>query len=129
MYTRTIQLIFFFSIFGVALILAFFIFQPYLNILVLAGMFAIISNPFYKKVLRKFGGAQKGLAAFLTVVVMVVIIGVPLGFLGLQVFNEASSLYGRIGDAAAHEQGILGNIEPSANPIIRNIQEKFQAFM
>ncbi len=127
--TRTIQLSFFFSLFGVTLVLGFFIFEPYLNILVLAAMFAIISYPFYQRLLKRFGGKRESLASVLTVLLMVIIIGTPITLLGMRVFNEASQLYGQLGDTTAAEQGVLGDIEPSANPILHNLQIRFEGFM
>lgn len=127
--SRTIQLGFFFSIFGITLLLGFFIFQPYLNILVLAGMFAIIFNPFYQRLLKGLGGKLEGTAAILTVIFVVLIFGVPLGFLGVRVVNEAGMLYERLGDAAGTEEPVFGAMEPSTNPILRNAQEKFNGFL
>jgi predicted PurR-regulated permease PerM len=127
--SRTIQLSFFFSIFGLTLILGFLIFKPYLNILVLAGMFAIIFNPVYQKLLVKFGGKREGVAAVLTVLLVAVILGTPLGFLGTRVVSEAGSLYGRFGDAAGTDEPVFGTIEMSSNPIIRNAQEKFNGLL
>lgn len=126
---RKIQLGFFFSIFGITLILGFFIFQPYLNILVLAGMFAIIFNPFYQKLLKSFGGKREGTAAILTVLLVAIIFGTPLGLIGARVVKEAGMLYGRFGDAAQTEQPVFGAMEPSSNPIIRSAQEKFNGFL
>ncbi|MDO8601558.1 MAG: AI-2E family transporter [bacterium] len=128
-HSRTIQLVFFFSIFGLTLLLGFFIFKPYLNILVLAGMFAIIFNPVYQKLLKKLGGKREGIAAMLTVILVAVILGTPLGLIGARVVNEAGSLYGRFGDAAGTEQPVFGAMEASENPLIRNAQEKFNGFL
>jgi predicted PurR-regulated permease PerM len=128
-HSRTIQLAFFFSIFGLTLILGFFIFEPYINILVLAGMFAIIFNPFYQRLLKSFGGKNEGLAAVLTVIFVAIIFGAPLGILGTRVVNEASSLYGRLGDAAGTDEPVFGTIIMSSNPIVRNAQEKFNGLL
>ena len=128
-HSRTIQLAFFFSIFGLTLILGFFIFRPYLNILVLAGMFAIIFNPFYQKLLKGFGGKREGTAAILTVILVAIIFGTPLGFLGTRVVNEAGALYNRLGDAAGTDEPVFGPISVSSNPIIRNAQERFNGFL
>lgn len=127
--TRTIQLSFFFSIFGLTLILGFFIFKPYLNILVLAGMFAIIFYPMYQKLLKKFGGKREGTAAVLTVIFVAIIFGTPLGILGARVVSEAGALYGRLGNAAGTDQPVFGTIEVSSNPLIRKAQERFNGFL
>lgn len=127
--SRTIQLGFFFSIFGITLILGFFIFQPYLNILVLAGMFAIIFYPIYTRLLQKFGSKREGTAAILTVLLVAIILGTPVGFIGTRVVNEAGMLYGRLDEASTVEQPVFGAMEPSTNPILRNAQEKFNGFL
>lgn len=103
-------------------ILLFFIFSPFLVVLALAAVFAILLHQPYEKLVRMFGGWQNAAALF-TVIVMLVFFIVPLFFLGMQVFQEAQNLYlGMSGNEAQYMHTIQGAIE-------RPIQQVFPGFM
>lgn len=122
---RSVQFSFLGLISLVVIILAFFIFKPYLNVLVLAAVSAVIFYPLYQKMLGKTG-KYPGLAAALTVVAASVLIFTPLILAGTQIVTEANSIYAKLNDNSSQEIGPLGDIQPSDNKIIRNIQEKFE---
>jgi len=86
---------FFFGIFAISLALAFFIVWPYFAGLVIALTFSIIAHPFYKRVV-KFCRGNKGLAAFLTILLILIVVITPIVLLGIQVFGEAASAYSRL---------------------------------
>ena len=73
-------------------VLAFFIFKPYIGPIFLAAIIAIASHPFYKKLLRIFGG-KSSLVSFLAVLAIFVIVLVPAVFIGMALFKEATILY------------------------------------
>jgi predicted PurR-regulated permease PerM len=84
---------YFLSIFLLGIsILLFFIFKPFLFALILAVVFATVFDPLHKKIL-KMTKESKGLTAFLTTGAVLIIIVVPLTFLGIQIFQEATGLY------------------------------------
>lgn len=73
-------------------ILTFSIFRPFLHVLILAMVFATVFKPIHKKALiitRK----RSALAALLATVSVLVVVIVPLTFLGMQIFQEATGLY------------------------------------
>ena len=74
------------------ILLAFFVFQPFLYSLVLAVVFATVFKPLHKKILA-FTNQRNGLAALLSAISVVVIIVTPMAFLGTQIFGEATQLY------------------------------------
>jgi predicted PurR-regulated permease PerM len=76
---------------GVSLLL-FFVFAPFLPLLSLAVVFAILLHRPYERLIRTFNG-RRNLAATLTVGVMLIFFIVPLFFLGGQIFQEARNLY------------------------------------
>ena len=73
-------------------ILVFFIFKPFFYALVLAIVFAIVFRPLHKKMLT-LTRDRKGLAAFLATISVLIVVVVPLAFLGIQIFQEATGLY------------------------------------
>lgn len=73
-------------------VLTFFIFKPFLYALILAVVFATVFEILHKKIFV-MTRERKGLAALLATISVLVVIVVPLAFLGIQIFQEASGLY------------------------------------
>lgn len=126
MVPRTIQYTFFFIVFGLMAILGFFIFKPYLNALVLAGTFAILFYPLYERFISLFKGRWNGFASVLTVIIASVFVFVPLGFLGQQVFTQATSVYTALTNRSEAELPPLGGTRISNNPLLNQIQDRFE---
>jgi predicted PurR-regulated permease PerM len=83
---------FFLCLLVVATLVVGLIFFPYLNALTIAIVFAVIFDPVYRK-LRSFMPKYEGLASFITVLLTIIIILIPLIFFGVTVFREAQSVY------------------------------------
>ena len=81
-------LIFIFTAFS----LVFFIFKPFLYALILAIVFSVIFNPVYKKALIVTRG-KNGLAALLSIISVLAVVILPVAFLSVQIFNEATWLF------------------------------------
>lgn len=102
--TRKIELGFFLVLAAIAGTLTFFIFRPYLPALFLAVIFAIVFRPLNEFFLR-FVRGKGGVAAFLSVSVLVVAIVVPVCFLGFFIFEDAQAFYLSI--ASGEQGGVL----------------------
>jgi len=77
--------------------LVFFVFRPFLLALVLAAIFAVVLQPLYHRVLRGMSGSP-GLAAFLTMLVTVVCLLLPLTLITFQLTGDAQNLYASLSD-------------------------------
>ena len=89
-------------------VLASFIFKPFLYALILAIVFATVFGPFHKKILIMTRG-RKGLAALLVTISVLIVVIVPLAFLGVQIFQEATQLYSSLisnGGVTALSRGV-----------------------
>lgn len=89
---KHVQTIFFFGLLLGILVLAFFVFRPYLYPIILAAVFAVVFGPMHREI-SKFVGGKEGIGAFLTLVVVFLIIFIPLSFFGAKVFQESKSMY------------------------------------
>jgi predicted PurR-regulated permease PerM len=69
-----------------------FIFKPFLSPLILAISFAVVFQPLYKRILKRFKG-RKSIASLVTLLVIILVVLVPLAFLGTLLFSEARDLY------------------------------------
>lgn len=83
------------------IVLTFFIFLPYLNVLVLAGVFAVLFRPLFW--LLKRGVKSEAIAALLTLIIIVAVIATPLYFFGKQIVSEATGLYFSLRDGTGGE--------------------------
>ncbi len=84
--------VFFVTLFGLVAIVLFFIFQPFLQLLTLAAVCAILLQWPYAKLTKFFNGST-GLAAGVVVSLFILFILVPLFFLGTEIVLEAQALY------------------------------------
>lgn len=96
MQNKKIQLYFFYALLLGVLIVAFFIFRPFLSSLVLAVILATVFYPLYEKLLPRLGN-RKNLTAFILVLFIILIVFIPLIFLGLRIFAESKNLYNSLG--------------------------------
>lgn len=86
---------FFFGLLLAVMVLAVFIFLPFLTPLVLAMALAVIFDPLHRWIVNTFFGKREKstFGALLTVVIIAVVIFGPLLFVFLKVYDEISSMY------------------------------------
>jgi predicted PurR-regulated permease PerM len=73
-------------------VLSFYVLRPFVSVFILALIFSTIFHPLYRKIL-KYCFNFEGVAAFLTTIIVVVIILTPLTFLGIRILQELRQLY------------------------------------
>ncbi|MCX6739154.1 MAG: AI-2E family transporter [Candidatus Parcubacteria bacterium] len=93
--SKTLQITFFFLLFGVVSLFSFLVFRPFFLVIFLSAVFAVLLQPFYKKTLSFFRG-YKTISAVFVLLTTLIFIATPLYFLGIQVSEEASNLYSSI---------------------------------
>lgn len=72
--------------------LVYFIISPFLGPLIVAAVFAFLFLPIYKKIVISLKGLVS-VSAMLTTLIAIIIILIPISFVGIQIFKEASQLY------------------------------------
>jgi predicted PurR-regulated permease PerM len=97
---------------------SFFIFRPFIYILVFAGVFAVIFRGVYKKIL-KVTHQKDGLSAALTTIIIIFCILIPLSLIAMQIFSELSQLYASL--SAGNEHTGLMQIIKSALLKLENL--------
>ncbi|MFA5000684.1 MAG: AI-2E family transporter [Candidatus Paceibacterota bacterium] len=86
------RLYFLLILLSLSLVLSFFVLKPFLYSLILASVFAIVFQPLYRQLLKRVR-QQTWLASFLTILILITFILIPLTFLVSQIFQEAQGLY------------------------------------
>lgn len=115
MNAKTLQPYFLISLIAVSSALTFFIFRPFIVVLVLAIVFAVVLQPLYRSVLRRMN-AFPGLASLITMLISVVCILIPLTFITIQITGEAQNLYTSITDGES--ETYLNTVIKSASDIM-----------
>lgn len=113
MHTQHLGMYFLLALLVGALVLTYFIFQPFLAPLILALIFAVILNPLYRRILRTIP-RWPSLASLITVLISIIIILVPVVIIGTQVGIEARNLYTQVSDRDTRTQ-----IQEAANDLER----------
>lgn len=136
MENNKLQNYFLFTILAIVFVLVFFIFRPFLTPLILAIVFAVVFQPLHGRVL-KYSKNRKSLSAFITTVVVLVCLVVPLAFLGTQIFEESRGLYLSLadGDAKITVDAVSGAIAtpldkvfPRASSYLPNISSSIDMY-
>jgi len=94
--TSQVSSYFFFVLLLCAVVASVFIFLPFLTPIVLGIAASVIAYPIYDNLSNTFGRRgswRTNLAAFLTVLILVVVIVVPIFFLIARMYSEVQSLY------------------------------------
>ena len=135
---------FLFLALGVSIVVMYFIAKPFLGPLILAAVFAYIFQPIYNKFLyyinqfrnnknsqRKIpneGKKLESLAAFFTTIISIILVLLPILFIGIQIFKESSQLYQSL---SSESGGFIGSVENIINqasailPISTNFELDF----
>lgn len=90
-----LQMPFFFGLLLGVGALTIFIFLPYLLTLSIAATIAVLLQPIYRKLSSLLRG-MNGLAAMLTIIALLLLVFVPLTFIGVQVVQQATALYAHV---------------------------------
>ena len=101
---------FFIVLLSVAVVLAVLIFLPFLSPLVLAVALAVIFTPVHKWILKTFFRNKEGssLGALVTLLLMIVVVFVPLGFVSYRVYGEIQGMYTFLLDEGGRAQVVNG---------------------
>ncbi len=121
---------FFLILFAIVGILAFFTFLPYLTILAVSAIFAVIFHPAYVKINSAFKNKSSGLAALLTIIIAIGIIFIPLAFFGFAAFREAKNLYVQLTEnGSTGITHVLKAIENQLSILIPGVSFKFVEYI
>lgn len=135
--SEKVQHYFFLGLLVLVIALNTVIFYPYLGSLVFAMTLAVVCNSWHHRT-KKLIPSFPNLAAFLTLLLVSVVIFVPLTFFGLMVFNQAQGLYASLANNADTAR-FLGNFTllltrdlPLGQPVsalILNLNEYTKVFL
>ena len=119
MFNEKIQVYFLLTCILIVGVFTFFIFRPFLYTLVFAAVFMVLFRPLQIRISKLVKG-REGIASFLTLLIIIVFVFVPLVFLGLQISLEAKQLYLVLAEK---------NSQDAFLDVVRNILNYFQSII
>ncbi len=127
--SQRIQTISFLILFFAVFILVLFIFKPFVNIMALGVILAILFRPIYVRLLTRV--KYPSIASVLTVVLILLIIAVPIWFFGQVIYNEISGLYERYKDGGLviDKSQIISSLPEQAQATVQSLSADINAFI
>jgi predicted PurR-regulated permease PerM len=118
-----LELIAFFVLLGVLGLVVGFMWFPFLKLLAVAGIIAILFLPIHRRVTKSTG--NEILATWLTILLILFIVMVPLYLIGQLLFNELLGLYGNIRNSGitVDKSEIIQRLPPQFQAIIQNLSQ------
>lgn len=98
-------------------VLVFFIFLPFMEVVVLSAIFAIVLSPLQKRLSKRLGG-RKGISAFILVISFLIVILIPSIFLTFKLLDESKNIYSQL---TSHSE--IDYVQKISNAIERPIQK------
>ncbi len=90
---NVIERYFFFGFFLLALGFTLLVFRPFLPVLVIGASLAVVLHPVFIWLGKSVTGGRAWLSALITLLLFVVVLAVPLYFIGKTVFNQSKEVY------------------------------------
>jgi len=114
MTNKKIELSAFLSLFVGISVVTFFVFRPFLGIIALATILAVLFYPWYKKLTNYFHGGESFFAGLLVVVALIFLI-IPLLFFGAQILGQAQNFFA---STQAGQGDIIQIIQQKINSLV-----------
>lgn len=127
--SKNIQTISFLVLLLVVFIVVLFIFKPFVNIVALAIIFAILFHPVYKWLMTKL--KRPAVAAGLTVLIIILLIALPIWFFGQVIYNEVVNLYERYRDGAfvIDRSQIISSLPEQLQTVVQSVSTDINSFI
>lgn len=97
-------------------LLCLFIVRSYLILLAVSAAIAVAIYPVFEWINARIARGRRWLASLLTIVLAIIIVAIPLGFLGNRIIHEAQSFFASLSDGTADVA--IGHISASLNAIL-----------
>lgn len=118
---KRLELVIFSTLFIGLSVLIFFVFIPFISILVLSVVLSVIFNPLQKKLITIFPNG-KNLVAFILVIIALIFFITPILFFGLQILGQAQSFFSL---TQASQTQYIHVIEQNINTLVQHFVPNF----
>lgn len=123
--------IFLFILLSISLALVFFIVNPLLTPLIMAGVFAFLFHPIYEWIKKRLKN-KKSITALLVTLLTFIVIIIPIGLIGAKILKEATDLYKQLsgGEGGIFQQAetYFNNLKSSL-PFLSGVELNFRQYI
>jgi len=84
---------FLYTLLIIVMVITLIIIYPFLTVFILAGSFTIILEPIYFWINKHLTPNSPGMASFVTLILFLILLCIPLFFIGTVIFNQTQSAY------------------------------------
>jgi predicted PurR-regulated permease PerM len=119
METSSIERKFLFALLAIVVVITLIILYPFLAVFILAGAFAVFLDPLYKWIKKYITRGGQGFASFITVIIFLIVLCIPVFFIGSVIFNQTQDAYYSIVSNGGADSFIM-KIDNSINNILPN---------
>jgi len=117
METSSIERKFLFALLAIVVVIALIILYPFLTVFILAGAFAVFLDPLYKWIKKHITRGHQAVASFITVIIFLIVLCIPVFFIGNVIFNQTQdSYYSLVSNGGA--DSFISKIDSSINNIL-----------
>ena len=126
---KRLQTISFLVLLFLVFVLVLVMFRPYVNIIALAVILAILFRPVYLRLVPRV--KYPSLAAALTILLILIIILLPIWLFGQVIFTEIANLYDRYrsGDFVLDKGQLISSLPPQLQEVVQNFTADVNAFI
>ncbi|MFA6355112.1 MAG: AI-2E family transporter [Candidatus Paceibacterota bacterium] len=119
METSKTEKYFLFILLAIILVLTLAILYPFLSIFILAAAFAVVLDPIYLWIKKRITKNHSGIASLFTIIIFLLVLCIPLFFVGSVVFDQAQNAYQSV-TANGNTDLFIQKINTSINNIMPN---------
>ncbi len=126
---RIVEHVFFFGLMGVVAFLVWKMLAPFVSALALAAIIVTVSYPLYEKIIAKVPKKNRSVAAFLTTLIVIVAVVLPLFLVASSLINEALSIYNLAGTQQIGFEESISHLEETVQKIAPGFELNFVEYI
>lgn len=111
---------FLFILLAIVIVVTLMIFSPFMSVIVISGAFAVVLEPVYLWIKKRITRGISSLAAILTILLFLIVLCIPLFFVGTIIFNQAQDVYYSLADGNISTYALVDKIDISINKLMPN---------
>lgn len=120
MESKTKETYFLYTLLVAAFLLCIVIFRPFLPVIIIGGALAVVFYRPFVWLRSRLPGFLKRFAGALTVILFLIVLAIPLTFVGVKVVDDARALYGSVSSGGAASQ-YLNDVSATVHEVFPEI--------
>ena len=103
---------------AIVLVVTLMIFYPFMSVLVISGAFAVVLEPIYLWIKKHITRGVKSVASLLTILLFLIVLCIPMFFVGTVIFNQAQDAYYGIANGNLNTNTLVDKLDMSINKLM-----------